>query len=316
LGELSKFTPLTNQLVVLPTSVFVSAGRFGNYLILAFVLIFGASGYLLLSPFRKRNRNLALLATGTIAGATLFSGSRGAVVLVLASALILTVGLLWGAPQRRQQGHGLAKAVTRSLIVGAVGLASVLLLFPNEAASRIAFYRETLLPSSSAYEMKSRSWDYPIANLKGAFTVPNWVIGNGIGTASLGTQYVSKLTGQPAPNFWVEEGYGILIVEMGILAPILWLLWTGAMLFFAWKVVRQLQRTRFFPIAFAIWWYAFLLLYPITFGSFATYQNYISNAYLWLLVGILFRLPQLQSASAGLAAFPPRGRPFHVGIES
>ncbi len=34
----------------------------------------------------------------------------------------------------------------------------------------------------------------------------------------------------------------------------------------------------FFPIAFAILWYAFLLLYPFTYGGLAPYQNFVDNA--------------------------------------
>lgn len=315
LGKLDKVTPLSNQLLALPSSVFVSTGRFSSFLILAFILVIGASGYLILYSHRGKSRNLVLLATGLIVGATLFSGARGAVVFVLASSLVLTVGFLWGAPWRWRQAHRLIRAIRRSVIVGALGLAAVLLLFPGEAASRIDYYTETLLPSSSAYEVTRRGWDYPIENLIGSFSRPNWAIGNGIGTASLGTQYVSKLIGQRPPDLWVEEGYGVLIVEMGILAPFLWLLWTGAMLYYAWKVVRKLRQTRFFPIAFAIWWSAFLLLYPLTFGSLASFQNYISNAYLWLTIGILFRLPDLLETSSAPVIVPSRNSAARGGFQ-
>ena len=84
-----------------------------------------------------------------------------------------------------------------------------------------------------------------------------------------------------------------MIVEMGILAPFLWVLWSAALLLSCWRVVRRLRGTRFFPIGLAILWYAFLLLIPLTFGSLNSFQNYISNVYLWLMVGILFRLPTL-----------------------
>jgi len=40
-------------------------------------------------------------------------------------------------------------------------------------------------------------------------------------------------------------------------------------------------------------WFAFILLFPETFGSMNNYQDYVENAYLWLLVGILFRLPEM-----------------------
>ena len=97
-----------------------------------------------------------------------------------------------------------------------------------------------------------------------------------------------------------------MIVEMGIFAPFLWILWSVALLYRASKIVLDLRETRFFPIAFAIFWFAFLLLLPFTFGSLNNYQNYICNAYLWLLVGVLFRLPEVLAQSPGLEASPRR----------
>ena len=179
----------------------------------------GSAGYLLLHT--KRSRNLIFLAFGIVGAATLFSGSRGALMLAIATVLVLSVAFLWGAPWRWQQAHRMLKAVRRLFIVGALGLATILLVFPEAAASRIAFYAETLLPSSSAYQLGHRSWDYPIYNLELAFTNPNWILGNGIGTASLGTQYVAKIIGKRSPDISVEEGFGLLIIEMGILAPFL-----------------------------------------------------------------------------------------------
>jgi len=302
LGNLEKSTPLTNQIFNLPDSIFVSSGRFEQFLILTFILALGASGYLLLGNFR--GRKIVFIAISTIGVATLLSGNRGAFMLVLISALALAAGFLWGAPWRQRQAHRMIKAIRRSVIVGAMGLALILLLFPQEAGSRIAYYAETLLPSSSASELQNRTWDYPIRNLLAVFSGPNWLLGNGIGTASLGGQYVAKLTGTPALNLWVEEGYGVLIVEMGIIAPFLWILWTASLVYYSWGVVRRLRQTRFFPIAFAIFWFVFLLLYPMTFGGLSAYQNYINNAYLWLLVGILFRLPEIQASTPNLVQAP------------
>ncbi len=125
------------------------------------------------------------------------------------------------------------------------------------------------------------------------FRNPIGCFGNGIGTASLGGQYVAKVLGTRPLNISVEEGYGQLIIEMGIVAPFLWILWTASLLYYSWKVVRRLRDTRLFPIAFAIIWYAFVLLYVFTYAGLAPYENYISNVYLWLLVGMLFRLPDV-----------------------
>ena len=294
LGDLTKAAPLSGQAVSLPDAVFVSSGRFAEYLFVAFILSMGTAAYLLLHPSRPRYRILAFVTVGLLAVATLLSGSRGAVVYVLASGLVLSAAFLWGAPHRKRQARRLTKAVRRSFIVAALGLSTLLLLFPDAASSRIALYVQTLNPASPVSDLYYRSWDYPVQNLLFAFERPNWVLGNGTGTASLGIQYVSRLLGKPAPKLWVEEGYGVLMIEMGVIAPFLWILWTAALLYSSWKILKRMRGTRLFPVAFSFFWFAFVLLYPKTFAGLSAYQNYVCNAYLWLFAGILFRLPDLQ----------------------
>ena len=95
-----------------------------------------------------------------------------------------------------------------------------------------------------------------------------------------------------------ENGYGGLIQELGILGPILWLGWTVSLLVSAGLVTLRLRGTWAFPLALAITWYAFVLLFAWTWGGLVQYQNFISNAYFWLLVGFLFRLPSLVKEDA------------------
>src|SRR3984957_20208354 len=302
LGNLEKSTPLSHQLFSLPDSVFVSSGRFDFFLILAFILALGTGGYLLLANLP--GRKIVFPAIGLIGIATILSGNRGAFMFMLISASSLGAGFLWGAPWRQRQAHRIMKAIRRLPIVGAVGLASLLLLFPQEAGSRLEYHTETLLPSGSSYQLENRTWDYPLQNFLDAFSRPNWLLGNGIGTASLGGQYVAKVIGSPILNLGVEEGFGSLIIEMGIIAPLLWILWTAALLYYSWGVVWPLRQKRFFPVALAIFWFAFLLLYPMTFAGLPAYQNYIDNVYFWLLVGILFRLPEIQASTPNLSPAP------------
>ena len=305
LGDLSKVSPLSGQVFGLPSSVFVSSGRFAAYLIVAFILVMGTAAYFILHT--KQYRKLVFVALAVIGVATLLSGSRTAATFVTSSALALSAGFLWGAPWRQRQGHRLVKVLRRSVIFGALGLAAVFLIFPEQAGSRLAFYSETLNPDSSAYQGTSRAWSYPMGNLQEALDNPHWAIGNGIGTASLGTQYVAKLVDE-RPLYGVEEGFGTMIVEMGILAPFLWILWSAAMLYYLWKVVRDLRETRLFPIGFAFFWCVFLVLYPLTYLTIAVYENYVCNIYLWIFVGIAFRLPQLLATPAA----PSRSRPQEV----
>jgi hypothetical protein len=51
------------------------------------------------------------------------------------------------------------------------------------------------------------------------------------------------------------------------------------------------------------------LLFAITFTGIQGYQDFIMNAYLWLLLGVLFRLPKLTvSAQFAPGAAPPNDR--------
>jgi hypothetical protein len=82
-------------------------------------------------------------------------------------------------------------------------------------------------------------------------------------------------------------------------------------LFHAWKVVIGLKGSPWFPLGFMIFWYAGVLLIPMTFSAMTPYQDFVMNAYMWLLLGVLFRLPKL-ALSASSESNPPlqqfRGR--------
>jgi len=111
--------------------------------------------------------------------------------------------------------------------------------------------------------------------------------------SSLGMQYVSRMLGEPAPTIGVESGFGTLIVEMGIFGPILWLIWSSVLLWQGWKIVKRLRETVYFPLGFAIWWYGVVVLLLFMHLTMALYQNFVNNANLWLLIGVLYRLPVL-----------------------
>jgi hypothetical protein len=290
LGSLKRMSPVTHQMISVPTGVFVSSGRFGEYLIVVWILAMATAGYVLLA--RSRGSFYGFLAIGTVSSAALLSGSRETIIIVAASALIMTAALLWGAPWRWGQGRRLAKALRYAFIAGGAGLILLLQLAPQTFGANWAFFSETMSPTGAGSELHYRVVEYPWINLKLAFEHPNWMFGYGTGTDSLGVQYIAEVL-HAARHYDVENGIGTLIVEMGILGPILWLSWVFALLLSVWRIVRQLRQTAYFPVAFAIFWYAFLLLAVMTYISMNAYQNFVLNAYLWIMVGILFRLPYL-----------------------
>jgi len=282
----------SGQFVTRPPSVFVSDGRFARYMIITLVLGLGTAGYLLLRS--ARGQKLVLPALALVVVATVISGSRGAFVFVVASLVVVSVGMVWGASPKLSEAHRLVKATRRSLIQVLLAGALVAILFPNVIGARLAFYRETIMPDSPYSETFDRAWDYPVGQFLQAFNNPAWVTGYGIGTSSLGAQYVKQIMGASVMNgSVVESGYGTLVVELGILGLVLWLAWTVSLIFHASKVVLKLKGTWAFPVAIAILWFMFMLLFPFTYGTFVSYQDFVVNAYFWLSVGILFRLPAL-----------------------
>jgi O-antigen ligase len=117
--------------------------------------------------------------------------------------------------------------------------------------------------------------------------------GHGTGMSSLGMQYVARFLNQPLPAYNVESGYGAILVEMGVFGLILWFVWVSVLLWQGWKIVLKLRETVYFPLGFAIWWYAVVDLVLLMYFGMQFYQNFVNNAYLWLLTGVLYRLPQL-----------------------
>jgi hypothetical protein len=92
------------------------------------------------------------------------------------------------------------------------------------------------------------------------------------------------------------------IVEFGILGPVLWFVWVSAMLYYGWRVLKTLRQTVYFPIGFAIWWYSFVLLVLLMYLGQQAFQDFVDNANLWLMIGILFRLPALAQMPLPVAA--------------
>jgi hypothetical protein len=200
------------------------------------------------------------------------------------------------------------RSLQRVAIGITLGMVLLFFVFPDALLSRFAIYEETLNPSRSTSEAFHRGWTYPVDNFMGAFDYDRWPYGYGIGTTALGGQYVARFFNARPPVVGVESGYGTLVVEMGIGGLILWLIMSTAILFCSWGVVRKLKGSPWFPIGFVIFWYAFFLLFPATFGGIQSYEDFLLNAYLWLLLGLLFRLPTI-ALSAQFAITAPAAKP-------
>src|SRR6202171_118703 len=166
LSHVTRFSPLTHQEVLATSSVFVSAGRFSFYLIMLWILAFGALGYLLLS--RRSGAKYGFLGIGIVTVAVMITGTRTPFVFVTGSAFVMTAAFLWGAPWKWGQGHHLVKALRRGFLIGGLGLILMVEVFPTVIGGNWSFFTETLSLNGEGSELKNRSWDYPMKNLMGA----------------------------------------------------------------------------------------------------------------------------------------------------
>ncbi|MGB6900023.1 MAG: hypothetical protein WBE12_15600, partial [Candidatus Acidiferrum sp.] len=223
------------------------------------------------------------------------------------------VAFIWGAPWRQGEAMRVFRSVQRVAIGIGLGMVLLFYAYPDALMSRLAIYKETLLPSSPTSELTHRGWTYPVDNFLGAFNYERWPYGYGIGTTALGGQYVARFFDVKPPVVGVESGFGTLVVEMGIGGLILWIIMSVAILLSAWKVVRKLRGSHWFPLGFVIFWYAFFLLGPATFGGIDSYEDFLLNAYFWLLLGLLFRLPTI-ALSAQFAIDAPATKPARPWI--
>jgi hypothetical protein len=290
LSTLYRTSPITGLTAYRPTSFFVSAGRFQNFLIVSWVLALGFGGLLLMR--KQSGRLLGFTTVGILAAASLLTASRGVFLWNLASAMVIAPAVIWGASWSGEQRIKVMRAIQRAAAFVAIALTFLVAVFPEEVASRLAIYTETLSPYSSSSELGTRSWGYPLQNFVAAFNYPRWPYGYGIGTASLGVQYVARIMHAQPMNIGVENGYGQLVIELGIVGLLLWILFACAITRSAWQATKNLKGTVWFPIGFAIFLFVFLLVFPLSFYGFVAYQDFVMNAYFWLMLGILFRISE------------------------
>ncbi len=291
LSTLYRESPITGQIAYRPNSLFVSVGRFQNLLVAGWIIMVGFGGYLVLRT--RKGRTAAFVTIGVLAGAAVMSTSRGVIMWCGGSSLVIAVAFIWGAPWRQKEATRVMRSIQRVVLLGGLAMIILSAIFPEHVNSRLAIYSETLSPYSTASELAFRTRDYPLKNFMAAFTTPRWIEGYGTGTASLGIQYVARILHAPNTGVGVENGYGQLVIEMGILGLILWLVLGATVSISAWRIVSRLRGSPWFPVAFVIFWFAFLVFFPMGYTSIIFYQDFLVNAYFWILIGILYRLPSL-----------------------
>jgi hypothetical protein len=231
------------------------------------VIIVGSAqdGYLLLR--HKKGRILALIALLVSAAGAFLTAFRGSFLWGMMNAAATSVAFVWGSPWRQGEALRVLRSLQRVAIGIGLGMVLLFYAYPDALLSRFAIYKETLCPPVRRANSFIEGGHTPLENFLGAFNYDRWPYGYGIGTTSNGVQYVARIFNVKPPVVDVENGFGALIVEMGIGGLILWAIMSVSILFSAWRVVKKLKGSPWFPIGFVIFWYAFILLFPATFGG-------------------------------------------------
>jgi hypothetical protein len=266
----------------------VDPGRFASVAVLALAISLAA-----LLIVRGSRRAAVLASVLAAAGAVWVSGGRTGFVV---GACLVALAAMTSAFGERHPTLGRAGMVV-ALGLGAIFLFSALV--PDLFTSRLDWYTQTLDPRSSENEWSFR-WDSYGGDTRRGIDIGG-LVGQGTGSESLGKQYLyGDSAAIPVGSYQVEGGYASIAVEWGAVGLALWILWTLAWLYRQWRCIRAAPSGSLRAMALVLWgWMIFFLIIGF-FGGLQGYQNYIPNAYFWLLSGVIFGLPQLASSSEKL----------------
>ena len=174
-----------------PTSVFVSAGRYADFIMVAWILVLGFSGYLLLR--HKKGRILAFVAIPITAAGAFLTASRGSFMWGMINAAATSIAFVWRrsmAPRGSVASVPLDSACCDRHRTAEWFCSFTFMQMPSVAACDLR--RKCYCRWSDLNGLTHRGSTYPLANFVGAFSYDRWPYGYGIRTTALGGRYVAR----------------------------------------------------------------------------------------------------------------------------
>jgi hypothetical protein len=232
------------------------------------------------------------------------SGQRATLIWVVLTfvALVVDQAMPFLGRGRNVRGRG-SRLLVRVAVGVALGVGVAVVFFPERFSAAYHLYSESLNPNLPDAEITYRPGSY-WQDIVRAFGL----VGHGTGSASVGLQYVAKLDPQARLRSTVEGGYAAVLWEWGIVGLVIWLWWSGRLLRRLWVAKSKLVGSPYYMYGFSIFLYAFFILIAWFYLGLQIYQNYVTQAYLWFLAGVAFKLPQLAKPPADSAATAPGRR--------
>jgi glycosyltransferase involved in cell wall biosynthesis len=259
-----------------PTGTFVDPGRFGSMAVLsigvstaAFVLATG------------RARAVALIALLVSAAAVWVDGRRGDLVNAV---LLLTLAASPAVLGKHRRSLTIALAVVAAVTLFVTAAAALL---PHLLTSRFSWYVSTLNPFSSDNEWAFR-WHLFSSNLQRGIH-EGGCCGVGTGQESLGKQYLygGRLNSTNG-LYHVEGGYAAVLAEWGVVGLLIWVVWSVSWVGRQAKIVWAQRDQPSGHAGMLLTGWVFLFLFLGFVAGFQEFQNYVANAYFWLLSGLVF----------------------------
>jgi len=137
-----------------PHLVFCERRRYSNFLI---VCCSWLSLCRVLALTKSSRAQFAFICVAVIGVGTLMNASRGVFMWTAGNAMVVTAAFLWGAPWRQGEARRVLRIIQRSLLVVGVAVLVMMTFFPDQVASRLAIYDETLSLDSPASELIHRT---------------------------------------------------------------------------------------------------------------------------------------------------------------
>lgn len=282
-------TGATGLKLTRPTSVFIDAGRFGKYCIMMFSILLGVFSVFRSSEHISQTwRVLSAVALGLVLTMNILSGARTAMLaapMILVAFMLLFQSCGIGGFGGRFRG-GVAGPMLAMILAG--GLGFFLYWFRADHLLATLDFAGTTVPyMGQHYNLHAENIRFALDSF--------FLVGYGIGSASLGLSYFTQLIFEG-----VETGYASIVIEFGVIGLILWLWIAFGLVGATWNAARILGTTTYLglPISTVILQIMFMLLLFVLGASI--YQDYLVSSHLWLWTGLSVGLGKKALAASQL----------------
>ncbi len=304
--RLVRYVPGTHEEILRPTGTFVDAGRFSQYLFVVAFIGLGLLAYLYATQGTKGRKLILLpLTCWMLVLAGIFVSAQRSIIALLAIAFLALIPAYVFSKQGRVRVHNL-RPIIRAVLAGSLAMALLYAWSPDRFSNVFRFYDLTINPQSQYAEVGNRGsgyWNIIVYSYE-----QSGMIGHGTGSASLGLQYLYKAVTQSSYSAitHTEGGYAGVLWEWGGIGLALWLWWTCFLILAMFRKIIILRGTPYYWLGVSILFFSICFLFPLFYLGFQTYQNYVSQAFFYFLVGLFFRLPALAGKDMKLVAVSSR----------